>query len=80
MPSEELSAVQAILDDKAFQRDVAIVTLRFPTWSQFEAVMLTIQIHNHVALNMWAPDDEEKEDPPPPGWNPNDPDNTGWRP
>lgn len=59
MADESLSAVTALLDDKTFKRDMALVSIRFPAWSQYEVVMFTLTIHNHVALNMWAPDDDD---------------------
>lgn len=78
--SEELSAVTALLEDKVFLRDLALVTMRHPGFSQYESLMLTLTIHNHVLLNsMWSDDEkeEEKDDDPPPPWLP--PPEGEWR-
>lgn len=77
--TDELSAASALMDDKVFQRDLAVVTVRFPSFSQYECLMITLAVHNHVLLAMWAPEEEKEDekDDDPPGWKP--PEENEWR-
>jgi hypothetical protein len=76
----DLSAITALLDDKNFKRDLSIVTMRFPAWSQYECLTFTLAVHRYVLLSTFAGEEDDTKEGDP-GWvDPDDSDDTRWKP
>jgi hypothetical protein len=68
MSAEHESAVAAWLDNPTTQREIAVLTERFPKWTPYEIYSFALQMEVLVALDVYEITDLPPDDPPDEPW------------